>query len=617
MNEINKIDGFEIKEKNDSTSLNDSAKQNEIANQFYAEKMKNITKGGIYNLVKDLCQQFCWGKEHTINIWNNKDFNDEEQEAHANFQTQYKTRYQELANDANIFAPPNFSGPEPKKNGILGILLDNDKKFEPFMFFEKVDPNKFSGEVKNNPEAIANYVKQFANYLSELFKDSDFAHFLISSEKNIETLGKIIGSDFVLEGDKKNPELFKESHLLDVGTSLVGEYNSYCRCYDDETGNTHANKKKLKPLILDYLNQTFGISNKNLWRLLFNNDFYKIFADTENMNKIIIDAIKKTDFHSYTFGRSCDSINGLNDLLKECEGKNKLDKTEDCFYDKNRDEIDNALAYKCAEIFADTKESVKINLETLTEFYRCPCVCNFMSNYLSDKKNRDSKTGKKLINALKTWLDNDNLLLWEYSSQSRKLNKYIIELFLCDDELKKSFANACARTIKHLIDKDAEQWRWNLWYCQSELEEVKTTSKSFLDKFGVVLENYDFSKEAYKTHEKNIAWLILWIFLFLVCIAAMTGIYIVMPFLISNLISKYICLLVFIPMLATALKGTERIRSIIDDRIYNAQLDIYKSSTKDEAKNTLYWDMSKIDKVKQCLNLKFPDNNANKNPRDI
>ena len=240
-----------------------------------------------------------------------------------------------------------------------------------------------------------------------------------------------------------------------------------------------------------------------------------------------------------------------------------------------------------------------------------------MSNYLSDKKNRDSKTGKKLINALKTWLDNDNLLLWEYSSQSRKLNKYIIELFLCDDELKKSFANACARTIKHLIDKDAEQWRWNLWYCQSELEEVKTTSKSFLDKFGVVLENYDFSKEAYKTHEKNIAWLILWIFLFLVCIAAMTGIYIVMPFLISNLISKYICLLVFIPMLATALKGTERIRSIIDDRIYNAQLDIYKSSTKDEAKNTLYWDMSKIDKVKQCLNLKFPDNNANKNPRDI
>ena len=53
MNEINKIDEFEIKEKNDSTSLNDSAKQNEIANQFYAEKMKNITKGGIYNLVKE------------------------------------------------------------------------------------------------------------------------------------------------------------------------------------------------------------------------------------------------------------------------------------------------------------------------------------------------------------------------------------------------------------------------------------------------------------------------------------------------------------------------------------------------------------------------------------
>ena len=331
------------------------------------------------------------------------------------------------------------------------------------------------------------------------------------------------------------------------------------------------------------------------------------------MNKIIIDAIKKTDFHSYTFGRSCDSINGLNDLLKECEGKNKLDKTEDCFYDKNRDEIDNALAYKCAEIFADTKESVKINLETLTVSYKCSCVCNFMSNYLSDKKNRDSETRKKLINALKTWLDNNDLLLWEYSFKSEELNKYIIELFLYDNELKKSFANACARTIKHWIDEDAEQWGLNLLYCQSELEEVKTKSKSFLDKFGVVLEDYDFSKEPYKTHGKNIAWLILWIFLFLVCIAAMTGIYIVMPFLIS----KYICFLVFIPMFAIALKGTERIISIINDRIYNARLDIYKSSTKDEAKNQLYWDMSKIDKVKQCLNLKFPDNNANKNPRDI
>ena len=78
----------------------------------------------------------------------------------------------------------------------------------------------------------------------------------------------------------------------------------------------------------------------------------------------------------------------------------------------------------------------------------------------------------------------------------------------------------------------------------------------------------------------------------------MTGIYIVMPI---------ICILVFIPMFATVSKGTERIMSIRNDRIYNAQLDIYKSSTKDEAKNKLYWDMSKIDEVKQCLNARFPD----------
>lgn len=624
MNEINKIDEFEIKEKNDSTSLNDSAKQNEIEKNFYAAKMKNITEGGIYNLVKDLCQQFCWGKEHTINIWNEEDFNKTTQGKHAKFQTQYETRYQELANKPNVFVPPNFSGPEPKNSGIFSILLDNDKKFEPFMFFEKVDPNKFSGEVKNNPEAIANYVKQFANYLSELFKDSDFTHFLISSEKNIETLGKIIGSDFVLKGDKKNPELFKESHLLDVGTSLVGEYNSYCECYDDETEKTHANKKKLKSLILDYLKQTFGISNEALCALLFNNDFYKIFADTENMNKIIIDAIKKTDFHSYTFGRSCDSINGLNSLLKKCEEKNKkneknkLDKTEDCFYDKNRDGIDNALADKCAEIFADTKESVKINLETLTVSYKCSCVCNFMSNYLSDKKNRDSETREKLINALKTWLDNNDLLLWEYSFKSEELNKYIIELFLYDNELKKSFANACARTIKHLIDKDAEQWGWNLLYCQSKLEEVKTKSKLFLDKFGVVLENYDFSKEPYKTHGKNIAWLSFWIFLALICIV---GTIILSNVALLTVVKIIVLIIVWLCFLFKIFPETfKRARYIHDDRIYNAKLDINKSKTRTDAKNRLYWDMSKIDKVKQCLNLRFPDdeqNDENKNLKDV
>ena len=241
-----------------------------------------------------------------------------------------------------------------------------------------------------------------------------------------------------------------------------------------------------------------------------------------------------------------------------------------------------------------------------------------MSNYLSDKKNRDSETGEKLINALKKWLDNNDLLLWESSRQSKELNKYIdnekLELFLYDDELKKSFANACARTIKHFIDEDAKQFEWNLMRCQSELEEVKTNSKSFLDKFGVVLD-YDFSKEAYKTHGKNIAWLSFWIFLALICIV---GTIILSNVALLTVVKIIVFFIVWFCFLHKILPETfKRACDIHNDRIYNARLDIYKSSTKDEAKNTLYWDMSKIDKVKQCLNLIFLDNNANKNPRDI
>lgn len=616
MDIMDEIEEIEIKEENNFIKLDLPENKNEIEKNFYAEKMKNITEGEIYNLVKNLCEKFCCGKEYTINIWNEEKINKYKQQEHANFQTEYA---QELANKPNVFVPPNFSGPEPKKSSIFGIQLDNDKKTDPFIFFEKVDPNKFSKEVKNNPEAITNYVKQFAHYLSELFEDGDFVYFLISSEKNIETLRKIIGSDFVLKGDAKNPELFKESHLLEVGTSLVGKYNVYCKCDDDETKKTHENKKKLQPLILDYLNKTFAISNSALQTLLFNNDFYKIFAGIKNMNEIIINAIKKTDFHSYTFGGSCASITGLNSLLKEGEEKNELGKTEDCFYDKNRDGIDNALADKCAEIFADTKESVKINLETLTESYKCPHVCNFMSNYLSEEKNRDSETGKKLINALKKWLDNNDLLLLEHPFQLERLNKYIenkkLGLFLYDDGLKTSFANACARTIKHFIDEDAKQFELNLMRCQSKLETIKTKSKLFLNEFGVVLEDYDFSKEPYKTNGKNIAWLSFWIFLALVCIVGTIILSNVALLIVDKIIVLIIVWLCFLYKIFPETVGQARV--IRNTRIYNARLDIYKSKTRIEAENRLYWDMSKIEKVKQCLNLRFPDNEENKNPLGI
>ena len=90
MNEINENDELEIKEKNDS------AKQNKSANNFYTEKLNNITEGGIYNLVKNLCEKFCRNKDYKINIWNEKDLNGNAQQKHANFQTDYESRYPEL-----------------------------------------------------------------------------------------------------------------------------------------------------------------------------------------------------------------------------------------------------------------------------------------------------------------------------------------------------------------------------------------------------------------------------------------------------------------------------------------------------------------------------------------
>ena len=493
---------------------------------FYAEKMKNITEGRIYTLVKDLCQQFCRGGEYTINIWNEKDFNEAEQQEHANFQTEYESKYAKygkLENNPDLFVAPNFSWPEPKNISLHGSTfnsLDNGKEFEHFMFFERVDPSKFSKEVKNNPKAIANYVKQFARYLNKLLEDCKFVHFLISSEKNIETLGKIIGSDFVLKGDAKNPYLFKESHLLDVGTSLVQGYRSYY-CSGNETQETHRKKKKLQSFIVNYLNKTFAISSGALHVLLFDNGFYEIFAATEDMNKIIIDAIKKTDFHYDRYGFSRDPIDALNELLRKCAESDSSNNKEDCFYNKMNDEggekIKDALADKCAEIFANTKESVKITLNTfIMDYIGGSFVAKFVQSYLSVGEQKNSETGKKLIDALKNWLDNKELLLFRSSYELTYLDTHsMFELFLFDDGLKKSFSNACSRAIKHFMLKDYEQ---DLMCRQKELEIIKTKSKSLLDKFGVILDDYDFSEYPYRTHGKNIAWLSFYIFLDLVCI---------------------------------------------------------------------------------------------------
>ena len=594
--------------------IEDQLDKTQAEKKFYEEKLKNITEGGIYQLVYGLCQSFCRGDEYKVNCHTENKFNNSEQERYDNFKSEYSNKCDTLKDSSNVFKAPDFSFPKlpknNKKDSLIGktftSLFANETDVRPFIFFEMVDPNQFTENVKNNSEAVANYVKQFAYCLSQLLCNAQFIDFLISNDKNMEVLEKIIASDFVIKGDKANPELFRNSNLLFVGSKLVNKYRLYLEPYADETDDYKKMREvKCKPLILNYLDKSFAISNGALSKLLFESDFYNIFAQADRIGEIVINAVKKTDFHFTIYESKCDSISGLNSLLRKRDEKDlndEKDETKGCFWKKYCNQIDGELANKCAEIFSNSDESVEINLYTLTEKYKYLDVCKFMSNYLSNEEQKNSKIGKNLIQALKKWLANEKLLLWKHSFEPENLDTYAtkLDLFLRDDDLKKSFANACIRTIKHLIDTASEKCSWNLLRCQEEFDDIKTKSKLFLDKFGITLENYDFSNEPYKTHGKNIAWLSLWIFLFLVCIAAMKGIYIVMPILIL----KYI---LFIPMFAIALKGTERIVSIIDDRIYNAKLDIYKSGTKIDAENKLYWDMSKIDEVKQCLNARFPD----------
>ncbi len=95
----------------------------------------------------------------------------------------------------------------------------------------------------------------------------------------------------------------------------------------------------------------------------------------------------------------------------------------------------------------------------------------------------------------------------------------------------------------------------------------------------------------------------------IVCIAAMIVLFII----IKIFILKFISLLVLYPFYKAFEKAIDYVKGIINDRIYNARLDIYKSQTRIEAEQKLSFGARYFDAVKQCLNARFPDNKEKNN----
>ena len=129
--------------------------------------------------------------------------------------------------------------------------------------------------------------------------------------------------------------------------------------------------------------------------------------------------------------------------------------------------------------------------------------------------------------------------------------------------------------------------------------------KSSVENFFTVKLNIeiDFNNQFYKSHGKNVAWLSLWIFLFLLCFSAMIAGFI----LIAIAPLKFVCLIIFYPISKIYDPMKEICKKIHRDRIYNARLCIYKATSKDVAINNLSWDMLRYNEIKNTLDEAFSD----------
>lgn len=439
-----------------------------------------------------------------------------------------------------------------------------------------------------------------------MLSDEDFRNFVFyefvmekgdNRNKNIVEFGNKIDSDFFTKCDKTNLELFKNSGLLYIGGQLVDHFST-----------------RLKNMrFIEYLKKTPAIPVAVLKVLLFDDYFFKAFSkiesiDVENFNDIkdtIIKSIAKTDFSSWSYSKSCkDELSALGCLLISIDWRS--DNTN--FYTMNTDgKIKDALIEKCAEILSKP-ETKNINLYDFMTKETYENVYSFVSDYLKDDKNKNSPARKTLIDGLKTWAkNNDNFI--DYDCMKNLTSTSYIDysyrysyFFPCDTEFNKIIADHCQNAIKTHLETIN-----NAYDRMEEYLSIKSRVENF---FKIKLNiNIDLSNEPYKSHGKDVVWLSLWIFLLLLCLAAIIAGFILIP----STPLKFVCLIILYPIDKIYNPMKERCKKIHDDRIYNAELCIYKASSIDLAMRDIPWDMCYYDKIKRTLDKVFPDS---KNPQN-
>ncbi len=512
------------------------------------EKLKKIKKDKIYNLLKNLCVDFY-----------NSDYND------ARGASDYLEMQKEVKK-AKQFSAPEF------------CWYGRPNRFDNFAFFEIVDPTKFKSDVENNRYAVSNYLERFSYHFISLFKNSSFINFLFDDE-NINRLKQILECGFFTE------------NLTDIWDILIAQ------CNDKKM-------EKIKNNILNYLTNSSVISVCFLEEVLFNNDFYKVFNNTSKIKETIKQAINKVD------SRSLKNLSDLVERLYWHRGR----EVESCFYIENSNDVETLLIDKIAESFGGTKISLQEYANST------PSVCSvtktyvyvhkFVVDYLKNNQDKNDERCQMLINGLKKWVTSEKFIcigtiisLAKESNDNSVKQIDLKELFWCDDDLKKSFIDSCIKVIKEYMelpmsgDISIDELN-NYMY----IKKYKKDIESFLGHPDLDIESY-FKYADYKSHLKNIALLIFWLFIVIICITAIAACCALIP---TFGVKCSLFLLIFLPICVISYFVVETCIKIHNNRIYNAILCICKSKDENDAKRQLNWDMLHTNKVQCYFNKCYP-----------
>ena len=535
----------------------DMEKKKRRENQQNADKIKKITENGIYDLLKSLCVDFYKSDYHT---GNNKNQN--------NYASEFRDAYQKVKKD--IESKKQFNPLEFSKYGYC------DGNFERFIFFEIIDPSEFILDNKNDPESVSNYLEKFFHCFFLLFEDHDFVRFLFDDE-NIDKLRQILKSDFFAE------------NITGVWDRLI------VRCNSEKI-------KKIKDDILNYLEKSPVISVNFLEEILFRNDFYEVFNSTDGIEDKISQFIKKTN------SSSLEDLSGLLKKLYKC--RNQKDKksdlsdtinlyeAENCFYFQYQNHVETLLIDKIAESFTKTR----ISLETyVSETYAD--VHKFVIDYLKSHKDKNDERRQKLINGLKRWVMSYQFIDFEQLIDfvnKKSNNDNWRELFGFDDDLRKSFIDSCLKPIEYYL-KPLFDMSINMWNRYANIKKHEKDIESFLGtKFS--LKSY-LTDVNYKSHWENIICLSIWLSLIIICIVEIIACCV----LITIFATKFVaCCFTLYFIYASAVYVKKICVEIYNDRIYNAILYILKSTSENNARQQLSWDMLHTNKVQDYFSKCYP-----------